>query len=130
MDAKGRDPLIRYQEYVEYQFAPDGEGYGLRAAREHLEQDNRLNEDIVELDEIVIEATQVNDYINPELLEDDDSQPLEHWWWHLGKLRRRTYPAAQLPEHLREVYFIYGARVDLILAHRKSIRPRPFFLSR
>jgi hypothetical protein len=95
---------MRYQEYAEYQFAPDGEGVGLRQAREAFGSNPWPDEDLRELDEIVIEATQVNDYINPELLEDDDAAPLDHWWWHLGKLRNRTYPAHRLPEHLRAIY--------------------------
>jgi len=40
----------------------------------------------------------------PEIWEDDDTKPLEKWWWHLGKIARREYPAELLPEHLREVY--------------------------
>ena len=104
MDFKGLDPLMRYQEYAEYQFAADGEGLGLREARERVNELPALSQEVRELDEIVIEATQVNDYINPGLLEDDPRQPLTHWWWHLGKLRNRTYPASLLPEHLRAVY--------------------------
>jgi hypothetical protein len=82
----------------------DGEGIGLRQARDHLVQQGKLSEDVHRLDEIVLEATQANEYINPLLLEDDETQPLDHWWWHLGKLRRRTYPAGRLPEHLRALY--------------------------
>ena len=32
------------------------------------------------------------------------AQPLESWWWHLDKLRARTYPAELLPSYLREIY--------------------------
>ncbi|WP_201093812.1 hypothetical protein [Thiocystis minor] len=104
MDVKRLDPLMRYQEYAEYQFSLDGEGLGLRAARDALSEAVAQSQDVRELDEIVIEATQVNEYINPGLLEDDASRPLAHWWWHIGKLRNRTYPAHLLPEHLRAVY--------------------------
>lgn len=104
MDAKRSDPVARYREYAWFQFSMDGEGLGLRAARERVNELPALSQEVRELDEIVIEATQVNDYINPGLLEDDASQPLEHWWWHLGKLRVGSYPARLLPDHLREIY--------------------------
>jgi hypothetical protein len=101
---KRADPLNRYREYAWYQFSMDGEGAGLRQARDALGEDLAQSQEAGKLDEIVIEATQVNEYINPTLLTDDPSQPLEHWWWHLGKLRARTYPAELLPERLRKVY--------------------------
>jgi hypothetical protein len=104
MDTKQSDAVARYREYAWFQFSMDGEGLGLREARECLNEAQALSQEVRELDEIVIEATQVNDYINPGLLEDDPRQPLAHWWWHLGKLRNRTYPASLLPEHLRAVY--------------------------
>jgi hypothetical protein len=104
MDPKRSDPLKRYREYAWFQFSMDGEGVGLRQAREALDERVARLKAVRDLDEIVIEATQVNEYINPVLLEDDPSQPLDRWWWHLGKLRHRTYPAHLLPEHLRAVY--------------------------
>ncbi|PKM11755.1 MAG: hypothetical protein CVV13_07985 [Gammaproteobacteria bacterium HGW-Gammaproteobacteria-3] len=44
------------------------------------------------------------DWLDPELTQDDDSQPIQKWWWHLGKIRAKIYPAEVLPEHLRAVY--------------------------
>ena len=104
MDVKRSDPLKRYEEYAYFQLPYDGEGRGLRQARAALEPSLARSQAVRELDEIVIEAVQVNDYIDPILLEDDAAQPLEHWWWHLGKLRAGTYPAHLLPPHLREIY--------------------------
>ena len=104
MDLKRSDPLKRYEEYAFFQFSMDGEGRGMRQARAALAPSLAQSQEVRDLDEIVIEAVQVNDYIDPVLLEDDPSQPLDHWWWHLGKLRHRTYPAHLLPEHLRAVY--------------------------
>jgi len=37
-------------------------------------------------------------------IEDDPSQPLEKWWWHLNKIVRGEFPEDKLPEHLREIY--------------------------
>ena len=37
-------------------------------------------------------------------LQDDPSQPLEKWWWHLNKIVKGEYPINKLPEHLREIY--------------------------
>jgi len=37
-------------------------------------------------------------------IEDDESQPIEKWWWHLNKIVKGEYPIDKLPEHLREIY--------------------------
>ena len=37
-------------------------------------------------------------------IEDDDSQPLEKWWWHLNKIVRGEFPEDKLPKYLREIY--------------------------
>ncbi len=39
-----------------------------------------------------------------EPMEDDDSQPIEKWWWHLHKIAKGKYPSLMLKEYLREVY--------------------------
>ncbi|MCS6876277.1 MAG: hypothetical protein NZ526_04970 [Aquificaceae bacterium] len=39
-----------------------------------------------------------------EPLEDDDSQPIEKWWWHLHKIAKGRYPSLMLKEYLRDVY--------------------------
>ena len=37
-------------------------------------------------------------------IQDDESQPLEKWWWHLNKIVKGEYPIDKLPKHLREIY--------------------------
>ncbi|MCX8164086.1 MAG: hypothetical protein N3D14_01670 [Aquificaceae bacterium] len=39
-----------------------------------------------------------------EPLEDDDTQPIEKWWWHLHKVAKGKYPSLMLREYLRDVY--------------------------
>jgi hypothetical protein len=39
-----------------------------------------------------------------EPLEDDESQPIEKWWWHLHKVAKGNYPSLKLKEYLREIY--------------------------
>jgi hypothetical protein len=39
-----------------------------------------------------------------EPLEDDESQPIEKWWWHLHKVAKGKYPSLKLKEYLREIY--------------------------
>ncbi len=60
--------------------------------------------DVQELDVIVIEAAIANTYVNPDLVSDDATQPLTAWWWHLGKIRSKSYPLSLLPAHLDAVY--------------------------
>ena len=97
-------PVERYREYAEFQFAVDGEGFGLRDARQALAEIGEASQEVVDLDELVIEAIKVTEYINPILLDDPRERPLESWWWHLGKLRSGVYPAQLLPQYLRDVY--------------------------
>jgi hypothetical protein len=104
LSEKKRDPVLRYEEYAYYQFAGDGEGVHLRESRQTLADNALDNDSIRELDEIVIEAAIANDYVNPGLLEDELDAPLQNWWWHLGKIRAKTYPAASFSEHLRLIY--------------------------
>ncbi len=42
--------------------------------------------------------------ISDEPLQDDNSQPLEKWWWHLHKIAKGKYPSLTFPEYLREIY--------------------------
>lgn len=104
MESKKSDPLMRYREYAEFQFATDGEGLGLRQARQALAVTHSTLPDVMDLDLLVIETLAATDYINPLLLQDRNDQPLPYWWWHLGKLRAGTYPAHLLLPHLREIY--------------------------
>lgn len=104
MDRASLDPVMRYREYVEYQLAVDGEGIGLRQARQVLAGQGIESLEIMTLDALAIEAVQMVKRINPVLLHDASDQPLASWWWHLGKLRAGTYPEDLLPPRLREVY--------------------------
>jgi hypothetical protein len=98
--------LRGYREVVSFALEW-GDGPLLRETRQRL---STLSLDADELDELanidadVVDEVMLSDHIEPDVLKDDDHQPLEHWWWHLGKLRQRTFPAARLPEHLRAVY--------------------------
>lgn len=38
------------------------------------------------------------------ITEDDESQPIEKWWWHLHKVAKGKYPSLRLKEYLREIY--------------------------
>ncbi|MCB1769816.1 MAG: hypothetical protein KDJ31_09000 [Candidatus Competibacteraceae bacterium] len=60
--------------------------------------------ELAELDECVMDHILNFEDVQAYLLEDFDSRPLTHWWWHLGKLRAGTYPAHLLPPHLRAIY--------------------------
>ena len=104
MEFEEPDLVRRYREYVEFQLAIDGEGLGLRPARQALAERGSMPQNVMDLDEWVIEAVGTADYINPALLDDPRDCPLSHWWWHLGKLRAGTYPAHLLPPHLRVIY--------------------------
>ena len=86
---KLENPVELYREYGYYQFADDGEGIGLREAREQLHL-LKLDDDVFvqEVDAVVMESLMELDYINPLLLMDDDTQPLNHWWWHFSKIRK------------------------------------------
>ena len=101
---KRNDPLERFREFVEFQLAVDGEGLGLRQAREDLAGTESTANLLMELDELAVASVVEVPYLNPALLEDDDARPLSRWWWHLGKLRTGRYPAELLPPHLRTVY--------------------------
>lgn len=102
MDHRRLDPIARYREYAEFQFAIDGEGIGLREARDSLASE--ITDLVRDLDVLVIEAVRELEYVNPALLDDESAKPLAAWWWHLGKIRRGEYPAALLPPHLRALY--------------------------
>ncbi|MFN3870530.1 MAG: hypothetical protein ACK4MW_03470 [Aquificaceae bacterium] len=39
-----------------------------------------------------------------EPMEDDDSQPIEKWWWHLHKIAKGKYPSLALKDYLRDIY--------------------------
>lgn len=58
---------------------------------------------ITTLDEYLLSEA-VGGEVLPEVLQDDQAQPLDHWWWHLGALRGGTYPVHLLPEHLQSAF--------------------------
>jgi len=103
LSEKKTNPLERYREYVEFQLAIDGEGVGLRQVREKLAQTAAI-EGLMELDVFALDSIVVNDYVNIALLQDDPAQPMQKWWWHLGKIRRGEYPVDLLPDSLRMAY--------------------------
>lgn len=104
LNRKRTDSLERYREYVEFQLAVDGEGLGLRQAREDLTEIVFATPPLRELDELAVASIVDAPYLNPALLEDDNTQALGKWWWHLGKLREGRYPSELLPPHLRAAY--------------------------
>ncbi|RMH02371.1 MAG: hypothetical protein D6699_05990 [Aquificota bacterium] len=38
------------------------------------------------------------------ITKDDESQPIEKWWWHLHKIAKGKYPSLKLKEYLRDIY--------------------------
>jgi hypothetical protein len=100
------DPLIWYRELVRYSL-DSGTALGLSARREELAKDTLTKEQtsaLDALDEEVITDILELDTVDAELLQDDSAKPLQSWWWHLGKIRAKTYPAELLPVHLQAVY--------------------------
>lgn len=99
------ESLRGYRETVDFALE-QGEGPGLRTARERLD----IELPPVERDELdlidagVIELVTGLDYVAPYLLADDPAQPPAKWWWHLGAIRRREFPAESLPAGLRAAY--------------------------
>ena len=62
---------------------------------------SEVTPEIEELDEIVVEEALVGSL---SWLVDDETQPLEKWWYHLRKIAAHRYPVELLPEHLRRIY--------------------------
>ena len=104
LNEKLTDPVEAYREYGYYQFADCGEGVRLRESRERLHELGIDDNEVRAIDEIVIEAAIANDYVSPDLIDDKRIGPLQNWWWRLGKIRAKTYPAELLPAHLQAVY--------------------------
>ncbi|WP_404361522.1 hypothetical protein [Methylotuvimicrobium sp. KM1] len=94
------DTITALREVVVYGLF-DGGGFGLREVREDMEKSG-LSVPLA-MDEEILESVLFDDLAEL-LFVDDDTQPFSHWWWHLGKIRDKTFPAEQLPAHLREVY--------------------------
>jgi len=82
---------------------------GLRELRTEVDQivaGREQQQSVAKLDGYLIDAIidLGDDEVPDDLLQDDPTRSLTHWWWHLGKLRAGTYPAHLLPPHLREIY--------------------------
>jgi hypothetical protein len=105
MNEMTKDPVSLYSWYGVSLFADCGEGVRLRESRDHLHSLNKDDDqEVRSIDEIVIEAAIANEYVTPDLINDNASVPLQSWWWHLGKIRAKTYPAELLPAPLQAVY--------------------------
>ena len=78
----------------------------LRAKADQASVNHEQRQSMAKLDEYLIDAIiDHNDREVPnDLLQDDRTRPLTHWWWHLGQLRAGTYPSRLLPSHLRAIY--------------------------
>lgn len=61
--------------------------------------------------EVILSLMELEE-VDEVIIHDDVSQSLRKWWWRLGKLRHKTYPADLLPGHLRAVYREY-AKIDI-----------------
>ena len=82
---------------------------GLRELRTEVDRvpaSREQRQSVAQLDGYLIDAVMDHDddEVPDDLLQDDTTRPLSHWWWHLGKLRAGTYPAHLLPPHLRAIY--------------------------
>lgn len=104
MNEISNDPVALYHWYGVSLFADCGEGFRLREVRQQLDDMTINNAEIQSIDEIVIEAAIANDYVSDDIMRDDTGQPLKNWWWHLGKIRAKTYPAELLSAPLRAIY--------------------------
>ena len=100
------DPLRGYREEVGFGLAV-GDGPFLRQTRQRLSTLALTGAQQTELEHIdtwVIDEILYADELESFLLKDDPEHPLAEWWWHLGALRARTYPADLLPPVLRLIY--------------------------
>ena len=80
-------------------------GGDVAPAREYLAGvalDAQERDELEELDRILLEALLAGD-VTDDVLHDNEAQPLDHWWWHLGAIRAGTFPTDRLPKHLREI---------------------------
>ncbi len=54
------------------------------------------------LDSVLIDSVMTESGLDESLFEDGQCA-LKHWWWHLGKIRDKTFPVALLPDYLQMV---------------------------
>jgi hypothetical protein len=101
------DSLIWYKESVRYGLA-EGTAPGVREQREQLAESGHLTgnqaENLAALDEEALEYVLELPELDGELLQDDPSQPMEKWWWHLGAIRQGAYPVEYLPPAVQALY--------------------------
>ncbi len=100
MENKTTDLLNDLSEVIHFGLF-DGGGIGVRELRERLS--HQEDEVLHELDAILIESVLVDDLASS-VFNDDESQAIEKWWWHLGKIRNRKYAAGMLTPSLRGIY--------------------------
>ncbi|MDZ4154420.1 hypothetical protein [Methylicorpusculum sp.] len=108
MDYPYAERLKAYRFQVDF-CLEQGEGPVLRAVRETVGLLSLADQEAAELadiDAVALEYILGLGTLAPYLLTDDDSQPLSHWWWHLGKLQSKTFPVEQLPASLQTVYAV------------------------
>ncbi|CAK0766049.1 conserved hypothetical protein [Gammaproteobacteria bacterium] len=104
-----RSPRIAFYRNNVEDLLVVGGGYGLREQRSELgkiELTQPEQEELMSVDTIVIDylGMATTEEIWPGLLIDDPSADIKDWWWHLGALHHRSYPADRLSEGLRETY--------------------------
>ncbi len=76
--------------------------WNIPSIRESLKDYEEI-EEVIENDIWLLEDLKEILKVNP-AIQDDPTQPLEKWWWHLNKIVKGEYPIERLPEHLREIY--------------------------
>lgn len=111
MASQRHHQLAHYREIVIYDLEDSG-GFGLRLARQEVVNASLPAAEQIELQRLdgdVIAGCLEGIALLPDTFTDDNSQPLANWWWHLGKIRDKSYPAALLPVHLQAVYGGGGA---------------------
>ena len=106
MDNKRINYLDGYRHEIDFALV-DGVSLVLRKIRQRvskfkLSPAEQLGLDVD--DEAVITTVMALDDIDDGLVKDDEMRPLQDWWWHLGKIRAKTYPVDLLSAHLQAVY--------------------------
>ncbi len=62
-----------------------------------------INKEVQKIDKYLLENLKEILKVNPDI-QDDDTQPLEKWWWHLHKIAKGKYPKDKFPDYLKEHY--------------------------
>ena len=96
-----QDLAKRYWDFISEIPVGEGPALWIPYQREKIAEAGVSTPEIEELDEIVVEEALAGSL---SWLKDDETQPLEKWWYHLRKIATRRYPSDLLPEHLRRIY--------------------------